>query len=186
LCTGYELTDALRRYLEVGHGRNHAEELSNAIAEDATLGGIDCDVYPQVLASDREVSFVMSYQQDFSIVRRAAPAEIRKALEIPHMYDNGQPAPGPNDFLFIPTGAYTREQYDSGALSFPSEADRKAIQSFIDTANSLLPDVVRDEASLKLEDMRYEIHHLQALMMPPYNLSEREELLPPRHLLPLI
>ncbi|TBU42343.1 hypothetical protein BD309DRAFT_1036940 [Dichomitus squalens] len=142
LCTGYELTDALRRYLEVGHGRNYAEELSIAIAEDATLGEIDRDVDPQVLASDREVSFVMSYQQDFSIVRRAAPAEIRMALEIPHSeylpssflqhistpscaqcMTTEKPAPGPNVFLFISTGAYTREQYDSGALSSPSEAD---------------------------------------------------------------
>ncbi|TBU24038.1 hypothetical protein BD311DRAFT_816061 [Dichomitus squalens] len=142
------------------HGRNYAEELSIAIAEDATLGEIDRDVDPQVLASDREVSFVMSYQQDFSIVRRAAPAEIRMALEIPH---------SPNVFLFISTGAYTREQYDSGALSSP-----------------LLPDAMRNEASLKLEDMRYAVHALRALMMPPYNHSEREELLPPRHLRPFM
>ncbi|TBU31438.1 hypothetical protein BD311DRAFT_118949 [Dichomitus squalens] len=35
VCTGYELTDALRRYLEVGHGVDFAKELAIAIEQAA-------------------------------------------------------------------------------------------------------------------------------------------------------
>ena len=61
-------------------------------------------------------------------------------------------------YLFLPTGAYLREHYESGALSTPSEEDQKAVQVFIDVANSLLPDATREQAALKLEDMRFEVH----------------------------
>lgn len=34
VCTGYEITDALRKYLEVGHGVDIAMELASAIEDD--------------------------------------------------------------------------------------------------------------------------------------------------------
>lgn len=77
--------------------------------------------------------------------------------------------------MFMPTGAYTLEHYTSGALKSPPEEDRKVIQSFIDSMNSLLPDdVVREKAEFKIEDMRFEVHSPRAIHAPPYYRRERE------------
>ena len=77
-------------------------------------------------------------------------------------------------YMFLPTGAYLREYHKSGALSTAPEADQKAIQAFIDAANSLLPDATREVAALKLEDMRFEARPPRSLTPPAYLRSERE------------
>ena len=76
--------------------------------------------------------------------------------------------------MFLPTGAYLREYHKSGALSTPPEADQKAIQAFIDAANSLLPEATREAAALKLQEMRFEVHNTTSLSQPVYLRSERE------------
>ncbi|TBU31444.1 hypothetical protein BD311DRAFT_863385 [Dichomitus squalens] len=185
VCTGYELTDALRRYLEVGHGVDFDEEIATAIEEDKELRGDAYDEADEVaLAPQRAMGVVWSCQQHFSRVREGAPAEDRKVLEIPYSY--GKWAEDHRKvYLFVPTGAYFNEDGTSGVLKTPREKDLKAIQAFIDAANSLLPEAVRDEASLKLEDLRFEVHTPRSLLQPAYKRDERKELLPPRHLRPL-
>ncbi|TBU31442.1 hypothetical protein BD311DRAFT_689054 [Dichomitus squalens] len=184
VCTGYELTDALRKYLEIGHDVDYQRELSVAIEQDRELWGDQYnDADEETLAPQRAAEMVTRYRDHFRSVRVRAPAGVRKALEIPYMYftkDKG--AAGIH--LFIPTGAYALEQYKSGALRTPPEADLEAIQAFMDNANSLLPEAVRDEAGFKLEDMDFEVHTAQFIVQPPYSRDEREELYdPPRHLL---
>ncbi|EED84747.1 predicted protein [Postia placenta Mad-698-R] len=171
---GYEITDALRRYLEVGHGVDFDKDLAIAMEEDGELGEIDRNVDPQELAMDREAAIIMSYQDYFRSVRDSAPPEIRKALEIPYDYSKWA-GHGLRVYMFMPTGAYTLEHYTSGALKSPPEEDRKVIQSFIDSMNSLLPDdVVREKAEFKIEDMRFEVHSPRAIHAPPYYRRERE------------
>lgn len=106
--------------------------------------------------------------------------------------------------MFMPTGAYTHEHYKSGALESPPEQDRKVVESFIDSMTGLLPDdAPREKAEFQIEDMRFEVHPMQAVNAPPYHQRERkvrlllpdcvvhrqagicafcQELLPPRHL----
>lgn len=85
--------------------------------------------------------------------------------------------------MFMPTGAYTHEHYKTGALESPLEQDQKVIESFIDSMNGLLPDdAPREKAEFKVEDMRFEVHSMQAVDAPVYSQRERQELLPPRHL----
>ena len=77
-------------------------------------------------------------------------------------------------YLFLPTGAYLREHHEPDALSTPSEEDQKAVQVFIDVANSLLPDATREQAALKLEDMRFEVRSARSVMQPAYHCFERK------------
>ncbi|KAF9808698.1 hypothetical protein IEO21_07785 [Rhodonia placenta] len=182
ICTGYEITDALRKYLEVGHGVDFDKDLATDSEDDDELDEINSNVDPQKLAMQREAEIVMSYQGYFRSIRNSAPPEIRKTLEIPYSY-NKYVEHGHRVYMFMPTGAYTLEHYRSGALKSPPEEDRKVIQSFIETMNSLLPDdVVREKAELKIEEMRFEVHSPRAAHAPPYYRREREDLLPPRHL----
>ena len=77
--------------------------------------------------------------------------------------------------LFVPTGAYILEQYRSGALASPQEEDVKAMQSFIECANRLLPDdAARERAGLKLEDLQYEVQSSWELSLPVYRKAEKE------------
>ncbi len=77
--------------------------------------------------------------------------------------------------LFVPTGAYARELDKSGALATPPEADVKAIKSFIECANRLLPDdAARERAGLKLEDLQYTIRYPRELRFPFYLETRRE------------
>ena len=79
------------------------------------------------------------------------------------------------NYLFIPTGAYPRELRLSGALSQPTEEDLVAIRSFIDAANSLLPDDgMREKAKLKLEDMHFVLRSLRSFTPAPYYEVERK------------
>ncbi|TBU31439.1 hypothetical protein BD311DRAFT_752604 [Dichomitus squalens] len=80
--------------------------------------------------------------------------------------------------IFVPTDAYLYEEYKSGALKNPPEADMKAIQDFINVANSLLPEAMRDEAALKIEDMHFEVHHQVSLWQPTYKRVERSSASP--------
>ncbi|TBU31443.1 hypothetical protein BD311DRAFT_804632 [Dichomitus squalens] len=169
VCTGYEFTDVLRKYLEVGHGVNFAKQLARAIEQDARPSGVDLEddeedlVDEEDLALQRETATIMTYRTHFSRVRRRAPPEVRKTLEIPYMYTK-----------WVKRG--------SGLRTLPPEADVKAIQDFINVANSLLPEAMRDEAGFKIEDMHLKVHHPGSLIQPAYKQVEREELLPPRHL----
>ncbi|KZT20840.1 hypothetical protein NEOLEDRAFT_1074704 [Neolentinus lepideus HHB14362 ss-1] len=184
ICTGYEITNALQKYLEVGHGVDFDKVLSVFLEDDCDLDedDSDSDVDEKALAIQREAAVVMTYRDYFRNIRRSAPAEVRKALEIPYTFDKWD-GHGLRVYMFIPTGAYTREYYKSGALRSPPEEDLKVIQTFIDAANSLLPDTAtREKAEFKLEEMRFEVHSPRSLHAPPYYSAERKELSPPRHL----
>lgn len=84
ICTGYEITDALRKYLEVGHGVDFDKDLATDSEDDDELDEINSNVDPQKLAMQREAEIVMSYQGYFRSIRNSAPPEIRKTLEIPY------------------------------------------------------------------------------------------------------
>ncbi|KZT20839.1 hypothetical protein NEOLEDRAFT_1140154 [Neolentinus lepideus HHB14362 ss-1] len=182
ICTGYEITGSLRKYLEVGHGVDFDKVLSTFLEEDCYPDEDDSDVDEKDLAMQREAAVIMTYRDYFRDIRLSAPAEVRKALEIPYTFDKCAEH-GLRVYMFIPTGAYTREYYKSGALRSPPEEDLKVIQTFIDAANSLLPDTAtREKAEFKLEEMRFEVHSPRALHAPPCSSAERKELSPPRHL----
>ncbi|TBU31441.1 hypothetical protein BD311DRAFT_689048 [Dichomitus squalens] len=182
VCTGYELTDALRRYLEVGHGVDFDKVKAVTIEQDKELCGDEYnEADEEALAPEREAVVVDSFQKYFSRVRRGAPAEVRKALEIPYSYSKWIDG-APKIYMFVPTGAYIREGRTSGVLKTPRDEDLKVIQAFIDAANGLLPEAVRDEASFKLDDVHFEVHTPGDLLQPVYKRDERKELLPPRHL----
>lgn len=77
--------------------------------------------------------------------------------------------------MFIPTGAYPRDDYKSGALKNPPEEDLKAIQTFIGYANGLLSDdTVREKAGIKLSDLRFVVRVPAGFNLPTYRPSERE------------
>ena len=89
VCTGYELTDALRKYMKVGHGIDIDQEVSissedNADADDDEEYKSDNDDDEEALAAQREAWNVRMYQQYFGQVRGEAPVEVRKSLEIPY------------------------------------------------------------------------------------------------------
>ncbi|KAI0697208.1 hypothetical protein C8T65DRAFT_755562 [Cerioporus squamosus] len=175
LCTGFDITDALRRYLEDGHGIDLAFPDSSSDEEDL--------VNQEVAKLDREGILVDSYRQYFGGIRRTAPAEDRKLLEIP--YSESQAAAWFlwHMRLYIPTGAYPRESYMSGVLATPPECDLEVIKKFIECANRLLPDDgARERAGFKLEDLQFTLRSVRGITRPPYTKTEREELLPPRHL----
>ncbi|KAI0697205.1 hypothetical protein C8T65DRAFT_662530 [Cerioporus squamosus] len=176
LCTGFDITDALRRYLEDGHGIDLAFSDSSSDEEDL--------VNQEVAKLDREGILVNSYRQYFGGIRRTAPAEDRKLLEIPYTFDKRYPGdPRWHTRLYIPTGAYPRESYTSGALATPPERDLEVIKKFMECANRLLPDdAARERAGFKLEDLQFTLRSVRGIMRPPYTKTEREELLPPRHL----
>ena len=93
VCTGYELTEPLRRYLEVGHGMDPSGDLFISLGDDDHDEedydddgdyGEDGKMDEKGLAAQREAELVSSCQICFSLVRQVAPAEVRKALEIPY------------------------------------------------------------------------------------------------------
>ncbi|KZT20837.1 hypothetical protein NEOLEDRAFT_1244919 [Neolentinus lepideus HHB14362 ss-1] len=126
ICTGFEITNALRKYLEVGHGVDFDRELAIAMEEDSELCEIDRNVDQEELAMDREAALIMTYPDYFRDVRNRAPAEVRKALELPYSFDKWD-GHGLRVHMIIPTGTYTREYWKSGALQSPPDEDLKVI-----------------------------------------------------------
>ncbi|TBU45157.1 hypothetical protein BD309DRAFT_1018048 [Dichomitus squalens] len=180
VCTGYELTDALRRYLEVGHGVDFDRVKAVTIEQDKELCGDEYnEADEEALAPEREAVVVDSFQKYFSWVRRGRASGGQKGTRDPiHKWIDG----APKIYMFVPTGAYIRDGRTSGVLKTPRDEDLKVIQAFIDAANGLLPEAVRDEASFKLDDVHFEVHTPGDLLQPVYKRDERKELLPPRHL----
>ena len=96
VCTGYEVTGALRRYLEVGLGLNIGGNLFINVDDDDDDDEDDDDddededykedrrMDEKALAAQREAQTVRSCQKYFSVVRRKAPPEAIKVLEIPY------------------------------------------------------------------------------------------------------
>lgn len=83
LCTGFDITEALWRYLEVGH------DIPLVVADPPAD---EEDRIDEVIAAlDRETILMMSFRQHFGLIRRTAPAEDRKLLEIPY----GEPSKWP-------------------------------------------------------------------------------------------
>ncbi|RDX45937.1 hypothetical protein OH76DRAFT_916430 [Lentinus brumalis] len=179
LCTGFDITEALWRYLEVGH------DIPLVVADPPAD---EEDRIDEVIAAlDRETILMMSFRQHFGLIRRTAPAEDRKLLEIPYVFQKQLRYPEDSKWytrLFIPTGAYSGECYTSGALATPPQHDLRIIRSWIECANRLLPDdEARERAGFKLEDLQFTVRSVRGVTRPPYyHKSEREELLPPRHL----
>ena len=201
VCTGFDITDPLQKYLEVGHNIDLTPvSRSDPEIEEAEAEDDDEDaqaVSPEFAALTDKVAFVGSCRTHFCRLRKGAPEEDRKLLEIPYCESSVPPRSvirvwilgltRPTDLdkqfpetswqrrLFIPTGAHTRDRYISGALNTPSEQDLKAIQSFIESANRLLPDdAARERASFKLQDLQYEVRPARALSLPLYDRAERE------------
>ncbi|TFK86146.1 hypothetical protein K466DRAFT_587497 [Polyporus arcularius HHB13444] len=133
-------------------------------------------------ALDRETALVESLQEHFERIVENAPAEDKEVLEIPYSYDKRLPDNW-HTFLIVPTGAYAVAQYKARAVKTPSENDVKAIESFIECANRLLPDdAARERAGLKLEDMQYTARYPRELRPPSFIRSKlrRENRLHPR------
>ena len=194
VCTGFDITDALRKYLEDGHNIDPQPVYVSLpdIDPDSDESGDDPELSEQMTRR----TFVYSCRAHFCRLRMNAPAEDRKLLEIPYCesfvpsrfdaqvlrlthptaFDKRFPPDHSwHPRLFVPTGAYTLEQYRSGALASSQEEDVKAMQSFIECANRLLPDdAARERAGLKLEDLQYEIQPSWELSLPVYRKAEKE------------
>ncbi|KAI0711000.1 hypothetical protein C8Q76DRAFT_566472, partial [Earliella scabrosa] len=187
VCTGFDVTEALRNYLTIGHNidvdKDHRAPL---VPPDELLNEPDSKYDPRLAELERETSILEDCQRYFRKIRAGPPAEDRKVLEIPYSYER---RPSLKDDwhtrLVIPTGAYPREQYKSasGALKTAPEEDVRAIQAFIECANRLLPDdAAREKAGIKLEDLQFVVRSPRGFTPPSYRGTERQELLPPRHL----
>ncbi|RDX50740.1 hypothetical protein OH76DRAFT_1348274 [Lentinus brumalis] len=181
VCTGFDITPALQHYFQVGHKIDVVQLLNEALAgEEDDLDLYDNDADKNLYALDRETALVLSLQEHLRRVREDAPVEDREVLEIPYSYEKRFPD-NYHTRLFVPTGAYARELDKSGALATPPEEDVKAIKSFIECANRLLPDdAARERAGLKLEDLQYTIRYPRELRFPFYLETRRENRLPPR------
>ena len=201
VCTGFDITDALQKYLEVGHNIDLTPvSRSDPEIEEAEAQDDDEDaqaVSPEFAALTDRVAFVGSCRTHFCRLRKRAPAEDRKLLEIPYCkfavsshsvirvwilgltrpldLDKQFPKTSWKRRLFIPTGAHTRDRYISGALNAPSKEDLKVIQSFIESANRLLPDeTARERGGFKLEDLQYEVCPTRTLTLPLYREWEKK------------
>ena len=96
-------------------------------------------------------------------------------LTHPSAFEKQSPESGWQRRLFIPTGAHIRDRYISWALNTPSEQDLNAIQSFIESANRLLPDeTARESGGFKLDDLQYEVRPTRTLTLPLYREWERK------------
>ncbi len=85
VCTGFDITHALRRYLEVGHNIDVVQLLNEALAgteEDPKdyVSATDAVMH----ALDRETALVESLQEHFERIIENAPAEDKEVLEIPY------------------------------------------------------------------------------------------------------
>ncbi|TFK84057.1 hypothetical protein K466DRAFT_497297, partial [Polyporus arcularius HHB13444] len=135
VCTGFDITHALQRYLEVGHNIDVVQPFNEAWDSSADTEESPDDYLSDsnrvLLELDRETAFLESLQEHFSRIRDAAPAEDRTVLEIPYSFEKRLPDNW-HTRLFVPTGAYPRAQYKAAAVKPPFERDLKAIESFVE------------------------------------------------------
>ena len=82
MCTGFDITDALRKYLEDGHNIDPQPVYVSLpdIDPDSDESGDDPELSEQMTRR----TFVYSCRAHFCRLRMNAPAEDRKLLEIPY------------------------------------------------------------------------------------------------------
>ncbi|KAI0699522.1 hypothetical protein C8T65DRAFT_792764 [Cerioporus squamosus] len=164
---------------ELGHNID-VVRLSNeafAVDEESTHES-DSEIDKILHELDRETAMVLSLQRHFRRIREDAPADDIEVLEIPYSFERRLPDNW-HTRLFIPTGAYTREQCKSGALKTPPEEDVEVIESFIECA-TLPDDTARARGGLKLGDLQYTVRSPRELKPPFHRETRRETRLPPR------
>ena len=85
VCTGFDVTEALRNYLTIGHNidvdKDHRAPL---VPPDELLNEPDSKYDPRLAELERETSILEDCQRYFRKIRAGAPAEDRKVLEIPY------------------------------------------------------------------------------------------------------
>ena len=80
VCTGFDITDALRKYLEDGYNK----VLRPVSESDPGIDEVPDDFDPELAELTDRASAVVASREHFCRVRKNAPAGDRKLLEIPY------------------------------------------------------------------------------------------------------
>ena len=80
MCTGFDITDVLQKYLEDGHNIT----LRPVSESDPGIDEVPDDFDPELAELTDRASAVVACREHFCRVRKNAPAGDRKLLEIPY------------------------------------------------------------------------------------------------------
>ena len=83
VCTGFDITDALRKYLESGHNIDLKPVFISIPGIDELEEPEEFLDDPELLEATERAAFVGSLRRHFCRLRKNASAEDRKLLEIP-------------------------------------------------------------------------------------------------------